>query len=139
VIRFQKSASNTIVVTLTENSTVSNPIYLWLFTNQQTNVAYYFIGTDISQYKERYNKFIITDQANPNTLNGQTQLGNEGFYDYEIYQTSLSSTSGLTTAEDAVQYITKVVEVGLVWVILETTSNTAYDPQTNTTIVYQPD
>ncbi|MCJ7692841.1 MAG: hypothetical protein MUO22_05445, partial [Sedimentisphaerales bacterium] len=48
-------------------------------------------------------QFIITDQTNPDTLSGQTELGNEGFYDYQIYQTSLSSTSGLTTAIDAVK------------------------------------
>jgi hypothetical protein len=51
MIQFTKGQSNTLTLTLTENSTLTNPIYLFQFNNQQTNVDYYFIANDTSQYK----------------------------------------------------------------------------------------
>ena len=138
MITINKGQSNNIVVTLRENSTVSNPIYLFMFRNQQTQVNYYFISTDISNFKDRFNKFLLVEKTNPNTLSGEVELGNEGFYDYEIYQTNLSSTSGLTNASQAIPNIVKTVEYGLVWVTLESEVLDIYNPQTTTTIAYQP-
>jgi len=136
MIRITKSSINDVIVTLKENSTMSSPIYLFMFTNQQTNVNYYFIAPDVSAYKDRYNKFIVTEKVGADTLNGEVSLGNEGFYDYTVYQTSLTSLSGLTTANDAIQYITKSVEYGLVWVILATETINRYNPTIDSTIVY---
>jgi hypothetical protein len=138
VIRFLKNSTNNVVVTLTENSTVTNPIYLFLFTNQTSNVPYYFIGTDTSIYKTRYNKFSIVEKVGANTLNGEVTLGLNGFYNYKVYQTSLSNTSGLANAAAAVPYITKTVEVGVVDVVLDAQTTTEYDVQDETNIIYQP-
>ena len=138
MIRFLKNSTNNVVVTLTENSTVTNPIYLFLFTNQTSNVPYYFIGTDTSNYKTRYNKFSIVEKASANTLNGEVTLGLKGYYNYKVYQTSLVNTSGLTTAADAVPFITKTVEVGVVDVVFDAITNTEYDVQDETNIIYQP-
>lgn len=166
MIRFNKDAVNTVVVTLTENATVANPIYLFLFTNQQSNVDYYFTATDLSNFKERYNKFLITEKLNPNTLNGEISLDEEGFYNYFVYQTSLyqkdgfitrveddngtfeaasclqttlNNLQGLTTASEMIPYITKEVENGLVWVVPSLVSNSTYTPQSDTSIIYQPE
>ena len=138
VIRFLKNSTNNVVVTLTENSTVTNPIYLFMFTNQTSNVPYYFIGTDTSSYKTRYNKFSIIEKVSANTLNGEVTLGFNGYYNYTVYQTSLANTSGLTTAADAVTFITKTVEVGVVDVVLDAQTTTEYDVQDETNIIYQP-
>ena len=138
MIRFLKNSTNNVVVTLTENSTVTNPIYLFLFTNQTSNVPYYFIGTDTSIYKTRYNKFSIVEKVGANTLNGEVTLGLNGFYNYKVYQTSLSNTSGLANAAAAVPYITKTVEVGVVDVVLDAQTTTEYDVQDETNIIYQP-
>jgi hypothetical protein len=136
MIRFEKSAVNDVVVTLYENSTVTSPIYLFKFTNQQTNVDYYFIAEDISAYITRYNRFEVEEVEDADTLNGEVTLGNEGFYNYTVYQTTLPNTDGLTTAADAVPYILKEVENGLVWVELPTQTTITYTPPVNTTIVY---
>jgi hypothetical protein len=136
MIRFEKSAVNDVVVTLYENSTVTSPIYLFKFTNQQTNVDYYFIAEDISAYITRYNRFEVEEVEDADTLNGEVTLGNEGFYNYTVYQTTLPNTSGLTTAADAVPYVLKEVENGLVWVELPTQTTITYTPPVNTTIVY---
>lgn len=127
------------MVTLTENSTATNPYYLFQFTNQTSNVDYYFIATDESNYKERYNEFTVTERDTPNTLNGQVELGDEGFYNYTIYQTSLSNLNGLTDAEDAVSSIVKSVEKGKVWVVPSTDSNYTYTGVDTTAIVYNPE
>lgn len=138
VIRFLKNSTNNVVVTLTENATVTNPIYLFMFTNQTSNVPYYFISTDTSSYKTRYNKFSVVEKLAANTLNGEVTLGFNGYYNYTVYQTSLANTSGLTTAADAVPFITKSVEVGVVDVVLDAITNTEYDVQDETNIIYQP-
>jgi len=138
VIRFLKNSTNNVIVTLTENSTVVNPIYLFIFTNQTSNVPYYFISTDSSNYKTRYNKFSIKEKTSANTLNGEVTLGLNGFYNYKVYQTSLSNLSGLTTAADAIPFITKTVEIGVVDVVFDAITNTEYDVQDETNIIYQP-
>lgn len=138
MIRFLKNSTNNVVVTLTENATVTNPIYLFMFTNQTSNVPYYFISTDTSSYKTRYNKFSVVEKLAANTLNGEVTLGFNGYYNYTVYQTSLANTSGLTTAADAVPFITKSVEVGVVDVVLDAITNTEYDVQDENNIIYQP-
>ena len=140
MIKFEKLAINDIVVTLTEKSTLSNPIYLWEFKNDQSNDLYYFVGTDTSQFKQRYNQFQIEDKAaNPNTLAGQTSLGNEGFYNYTVYETSLSNLNGKTTALQCVPFIIGTVEVGLVWVVPNIATVDAYVPALEQITVYQPE
>lgn len=138
MIRFLKNSTNNVVVTLTENSTVVNPVYLFLFTNQTSNVPYYFISTDSSYYKTRYNKFSVIEKVSANTLNGEVTLGFKGYYNYKVYQTSLANTTGLANAAAAVPYITKTVEVGVVDVVLDAQTTTEYDVQDETNIIYEP-
>lgn len=142
MIRFYKDAINIVTVTLKENSTISDPIYLFKFVSQQTLVNYYFISQDISQFKQRYNQFGVTEipeLTSPNdTLDGVISLGKEGFYDYYIYETSLTNTFGLNSAIDAIPYIVKEVETGLVDVVLSSEIINEYNEVDNTSIVYQP-
>jgi hypothetical protein len=139
VIRVIKDSENILTVTVTEKATVSNPIYLFKFVNQTSNVSYYFISSDTSQFKQRYNKFLLTEKSNANTLNGEVTLGLQGFYDYEIYQTNLANTSGLSSAVDAIENIVKTVEVGVVEVLFDTEEYAKYEVEFDTNIVYQPD
>jgi hypothetical protein len=136
MIQFTKGQSNTLTLTLTENSTLTNPIYLFQFNNQQTNVDYYFIANDTSQYKERYNRFVIA--SGTDTLNAEIELGNEGFYNYYVYETNLANTSGLANAEEAVPYIVGQVENGLVWVLPEADAIINYEPDDDTAVAYEP-
>jgi hypothetical protein len=67
-------------LTLTEKVTISNPKFLFSLTHRQTMKEYNFILTDVSTFKDRYNKFSI----NENTYNFF-----EGEYMYNVYaQTS---------------------------------------------------
>ena len=137
MLRIQKGETNYLYATLYENSTVANPIYLFKFTSQQSNVDYYFISTDTSEYITRFNKFTLIEKEDADTLDGEVTLGYEGFYDYTAYQTTLTTLSGLTTAADAIPYILKTVEVGLVMVELPTQEEITYTDVAQTNIIYQ--
>ena len=101
MIRLTKGATQNIILTLTEKELLTNPNYLFVFTNRSANTEVKFVrlnNTDISQYKDRYNEFSIVTNTNFSTaLNGQ--------YDYDIYeQTSTSNLnpSGLNLLESGI-------------------------------------
>jgi hypothetical protein len=142
VLRVLKNNLQYLTVTVTEKSTLLNPIYLFKFVNQTTNVAYWFISEDLSQFKERYNKFLFFETANPlprESLFGIITLGLQGFYDYEIYQTTLTNLDELNEATDAIPFIDKTVEVGIVDVVFATEVLSKYQVENDTNIVYQPE
>ena len=92
MIRLTKGATQNIILTLTEKQLLTNPNYLFVFTNRSANTEVKFVrlnNTYISQYKERYNEFSIVTNTNFSTaLNGQ--------YNYDIYEQT--STSNLNPA-----------------------------------------
>ena len=142
MLRVIKNSENVLTVTLTEKSNLPNPIYLFKFVNQTSNVAYWFISEDASLFKERYNKFTLIELNNISpieTLQGYITLGLQGFYDYEIYQTTLTSLDGLDSAVDAIPFIDKTVEVGIVDVVFAAEEYAKYEVQSDTNIVYQPE
>lgn len=101
MIRLTKGNTENIILTLTEKQLLTNPNYLFVFTNRSANTEIKFVllnNADISQYKSRYNEFSIVTNTNFGTaLNGQ--------YDYEIYeQTSTTNTnpSGLNMVESGI-------------------------------------
>jgi hypothetical protein len=101
MIRLTKGQTQNIILTLTEKQLLTNPNYLFVFTNRSANTVIKFVklnATDISQYKDRYNEFSIVTNTNFATaLNGQ--------YDYEIYeQTSTTNTNptGLNMVESGI-------------------------------------
>jgi hypothetical protein len=101
MIRLTKGQTQNIILTLTEKQLLTNPNYLFVFTNRSANTIVKFVklnATDISQYKDRYNEFSIVTNTNfGSSLNGQ--------YDYEIYeQTSTTNTNptGLNMVESGI-------------------------------------
>jgi hypothetical protein len=101
MIRLTKGQTQNIILTLTEKQLLTNPNYLFIFTNRSANTEVKFVklnATDISAYKDRYNEFSIVVNTNfASSLNGQ--------YDYEIYeQTSTTNTNpaGLNMVESGI-------------------------------------
>jgi hypothetical protein len=101
MIRLTKGQTQNIIVTLTEKQLLTNPNYLFIFTNRSANTEVKFVklnATDISAYKDRYNEFsIVVNTYFASSLNGQ--------YDYEIYeQTSTTNTNpaGLNMVESGI-------------------------------------
>jgi len=101
MIRFTKGQTQNIILTLTEKQLLTNPNYLFVFTNRSANTEVKFVklnATDLSLYKDRYNEFSIVTNTNfGSSLNGQ--------YVYQIYeQASTSNTNpiGLNLLETGI-------------------------------------
>jgi len=96
----KNQTNNNIALTLTELSELSNPFYIFEFTNDTTNVKYLFISEDLSNNKQRYNLFNITEGVD-DVMNGSVVLGDTGFYKYKIYEseTETLEVEGLNVVE----------------------------------------
>jgi hypothetical protein len=87
-----KGESKNWYLTLTEKVTIANPKFLFSFKNRVTEVETNVLITDISAYKERYNKFAVTE--------GTTFNLDCGEYNYFVYaQTSSVNTDPLRADE----------------------------------------
>ena len=82
MIYINKGEVNNFVLTLTESTTISDPIYLFVFQNEYNTESdkIYWIGTDTTQYKNRYNYFTLEEGVDATFVRGQ--------YDYKVYESS---------------------------------------------------
>lgn len=103
MIKLIKNQTNRVVVTASENVTLSAPVYfLFELISDDTKFAKVFTANDISNNICRYNEFIVevTDGAE-DLLNGVINLNINGYYKYNVYQMSdatnldIASTSGI--------------------------------------------
>lgn len=123
-----KGQANTLVFTLQELVTLATPYYLFEITNQQNETPIYFIGTDVSLYPNRVNKFVLTEGVNA-PLSGNIICTDDGLYKYRIWEQT--NATNLDPAN-----ITTLLEVGYIRVLTTRTAKTVYDNPTNQTIVY---
>jgi len=115
MLQINKAESKNWYLTLTEKTTISNPYYLFSLKHRLTAVEYNFLLTDTSSYKERYNKFAITE--------GATVTLDAGEYLYRIY----AQTSSVNTNPELAN---ELVEEGLVKVDFDVT-RTQYTVELN--------
>lgn len=130
MIKITRGQANVVVITLKEKTTLTNPKYLFVFKNDQTNVEAKFIAADTSTYPDRYNKFTITEKTtSPNPLTGEVTLSLDGFYTYTIYEQTSSTNLNPANA-------TGVVETGKVQVFQAAVTDHTYSPDSNITYIY---
>lgn len=130
MIKITKGQANTVVLTLTEKSTLTNPDYLFVFKNDQTELEYIFIAADTSLYPERYNQFRITETSStPDPLDGEVELPVLKFYTYTVYEQNSATNLDPLLA-------TGVVEVGKVEVFDTASTDSTYTPTTTTNYIY---
>ena len=99
MILLKKDTINRVIITATENATLSAPVYfLFEFINDNTKFAKVFTAADIC----RYNEFLIeVTTGTEDLLNGVINLNINGYYSYNIYQMAdptnldISLTSGV--------------------------------------------
>ena len=110
MIQLTKGQTQYIYLTLTEKQLLSNPNYLFIFTNRSSNIEVKFVllnAADVSQYKDRYNKFsIVTNTYFGSSLNGQ--------WTYNVYeQISSSNTNpaGLNILESGIMMLNQSATV----------------------------
>ena len=103
MIHLTKGETNTIVMTLTEKQLLTNPNYLFVFTNRSSNNVIKFVvlnASDVSLYKDRYNEFnIVTNTNFSSALEGQ--------YTYEVYEQTSTSNLNITGLNK--------LETGIMW------------------------
>ena len=96
MIYINKGEVNTICLTLTEDTTISEPYYLFVFQNEFDLDSYkiYWLGTDTSTYKNRYNLFSLEDGVDATFVKGQ--------YIYKVYESATppEDETGLTLVEE---------------------------------------
>lgn len=104
MIQLTKGQTQYIYLTLTEKQLLQSPNYLFVFTNRSSNQQVKFVklnNTDVSQYKDRYNKFeIVVNTYFGSSLNGQ--------WDYQVYeQASPTNTNpaGLNLLESGIMML----------------------------------
>ena len=104
MIYLTKGETNNIILTLTEKQLLTDPNYLFIFTNRSSNCEIKFIklnATDTSLFKERFNEFsIVTNTYFKNELEGQ--------YTYEVYEQASSSNlnpTGLNKLETGIMWL----------------------------------
>jgi hypothetical protein len=105
--------SNVVVLTLSEKISIASPNFLFEFINNQTQIKYYCISSDLSLYPERYNKFtIVVKTTTPSPLVGEINIPLGDEYTYNVYE-QVSSTNlvptGLTVVENGLMTYDKVI------------------------------
>lgn len=125
-----------MVVTVSQNSELANPEYLFSFTHIFSKENVTFIPVDISTHKSRYDEFYFVEGSGA----GQIKFPYEGLYLYAI----LEQPAGSGNLNPALA--TNVVENGEAQVIIAsaTTMETNYDiwispNEDNANIIFAPD
>jgi hypothetical protein len=98
MIYINKGEVNSIVLTLSEVSTLPSPYYLFVFQNEMnpTSDPILFTNTDESPYPERFNLFYLDEPIDTELMKGQ--------YSYSVYEstippTEISDTTGVVIEE----------------------------------------
>lgn len=85
-----RGQSNSMVVTLQEKQTLTNPYWLVRFVNESSLVENSCISPDTSSYTSRYNKLTVRESTSEDRVNGTLYLP-EGIYTYYVYEQASSS------------------------------------------------
>jgi len=119
-----KNSNNTLILTLTEKVTIASPTFLFKLTNDLTRESVLFLSANLSSYKDRYDKFLITETSGTiNASSGVINLNPTGYWKYQIFEQA--STSNLLESATG-----SMVENGKIKVIGTDTTYTVYNPTT---------
>ena len=134
MIKLDKETINRVIVTATENVTITAPVYfLFEFISDSTKFAKVFTAADISTNTCRYNEFLIeVTTGTEDLLTGVIDLKTNGYYTYNIYQ--MASETNLDIA-----LTSGVVETGKVYLKgdIKPVTSSYNDNDNNTYIAYQ--
>ena len=108
MIYINKDELNSIVLTLTEVSTLSNPYYLFVFQNEMNPESdpILFTTSDISAYPERFNQFELDEPVDVDLMKGQ--------YSYSVYESLIPPVTIEDTTGDVIEEGRMVVSGAIV-------------------------
>lgn len=117
-----RGANNTLIMTLTEKSSLTSPYYLMKLQNDATRqVKTVVLASDLSSYTYRYNQFLLTESATEVLTSGTVELKPTGYWSYWVYEQASSTNLSIDAA-------TGLVESGKLKVIGTDTTYTEYQP-----------
>lgn len=129
MIYLHQTASNTVIVTLSENTVTYNPYYMWEIISYDTENKYYFTGDDFSAAPYNYNQFSFS------VVNGATMGLTQGIipapngnYIYNVYETIIQYDIDVANS-------IKKVEVGLLNIVGSGTTINTYTASDDSTII----
>ncbi len=114
MITINRGETNTVILTLSEKTTIEDAVYLFEFINDQSGKTKYFIAQDISTNKIRFNQFVIEENNTEILLTGVVKLDQLDYWKYTIREQE--STTNLDPDLSG-----GIVEIGKV-LVLETQS-----------------
>lgn len=121
MVLITQDAAVSIDLTLTELVTITNPYYLFVFTNKQTGKVDKCLLSDVSVYPERYNRFVFTEGSSLTLIQGD--------YTLQVYQVATATTTIPTTG---------LLETDIARVSLNPLTETEYSSDITTNpIVYE--
>jgi len=127
MVLINKGEANTVIMTLTERVTISNPYFLFVFRLRQSpSNEVKLLAANESTVTVRYDKFTITDTATPNALNGEGNFTITGEWEYIVYQVA---TATLTIPSDS-----NILERGIAKVVGDESTIAAYNNTLNVTV-----
>lgn len=116
-----------VVVTLTENVSLTNPDYIFIFVNDNTGKKVACKAVDVSAFPTRYNQFSITVKTNPAPLSGEVYLDNYGFFHYYAYEIASANAFNFNTVDTLdLETMTGLLEVGKMKYITTETAIPSY-------------
>lgn len=110
-----------VILTLSEKTSLSNPVYLFRFVNDSTGEVKVFTATDTVNSNQRFNRFLIEsldENGMEDLTDGKPILSPTGYQTYQIGEIEVSSPQSLLWAD-----IVSIVETGKVFV-----KNTSENP-----------
>ena len=129
MILINKNTTNTVILTLSEKTTLTNAVYLFEVINDMSNEVKCFIAADISTNKLRYNEFEFIENVTEDLLNGTFTLTLSGFYKYNVYeQTSTTNLNPLLALN--------LIDKGKLNVASQLSDYPVYTGNENNTVVY---
>lgn len=103
MILINKLSVNTVVLTLSEKTTLDPVFYLFEFIKDGSpGTAFTFTAQDTSSNKYRYNQFYIEDGPIEDRLNGVVDF-EIGKYQYNVYEQSSATNLVVANAGDRVE------------------------------------
>jgi hypothetical protein len=121
MIHLTKGLTQTVFFNASQNCVLTNPFFLFVFTNRITQDVVKFVATNTSTTL-RYNKFSLVTNSSFNNAE-------EGFWTYQVYEQASSSNtniSGLNNVENGYMYLHPTT----------TFAPTEYNDQSNTFVTY---
>lgn len=101
MIYIQKGMTNSVILTLSEKSVLTNPNYMFIFRNEYdiNSVGITFSTPDVSSYTNRYNQFMIVEDILGSKTGGYDIPLSlvSGQWSYEAYESLIPTLDILET------------------------------------------